>query len=77
MCLFGSSSKFVPESISGGIPFLFLYLLPFALSGNDLAANLFAEFFGLIFTLAVFVSNYSPIYSSTKKKKVLAFFVET
>jgi len=35
--------------------FLFLYVLPFALKGNDIAANFVAELLGLLITLAVFV----------------------
>jgi len=38
-----------------GLLFIFVCVLPFALSGNDVAANFLAEIFGLIITLVIFI----------------------
>jgi hypothetical protein len=49
-------SKWLHYGLIGiGLYFIFLYVLPFALSGNDIAANFLAELFGLFFTLVVFI----------------------
>lgn len=43
------------STIAGVLVLLFLYYLPLAREGNDIAANFLSEIWGLIFTLGIFI----------------------